>query len=188
MVSFLLLFISRARDGLILLVFPHEYNCAFLIVWKSYRLEFPSYFNNRNASFVIKFEPFPEFSRPISCCVNSAKPLVDTSKRRMVSFLLLFISRARDGLILLVFPHEYNCAFLIVWKSYRLEFPSYFNNRNASFVIKFEPFPEFSRPISCCVNSAKPLVDTSIWAMYSPHLGFRKSISRAINSPLPLRN
>ena len=35
-------------------------------------------------------------------------------KRRMVSSLLLFISRAWDVLVLLIFPHDYICAFLIV--------------------------------------------------------------------------
>ena len=35
-------------------------------------------------------------------------------KRSMVSSLLLFISRAWDVLVLLVFPHDYICAFLIV--------------------------------------------------------------------------
>ena len=35
-------------------------------------------------------------------------------KRRMVISLLLFIPRARDVLIFLVFPHDRICAFLIV--------------------------------------------------------------------------
>ena len=39
-------------------------------------------------------------------------------KRRIVSSLLMFISRVWDILILLVFPHDYICAFLVVWKSY----------------------------------------------------------------------
>ena len=38
-------------------------------------------------------------------------------KRTMVRFLLLFISRAWDVLILFVFPYDYICAFLIVWKT-----------------------------------------------------------------------
>ena len=41
-------------------------------------------------------------------------------KRRMVSSSLLFMSRAWDVLILLVFLHDHICASLIVWKSYQL--------------------------------------------------------------------
>ena len=41
-------------------------------------------------------------------------------ERRTVSSLMLFISRAWDVLILLVFPHDYICAFLIIWKPYQL--------------------------------------------------------------------
>ena len=40
-------------------------------------------------------------------------------KRRTVSFLL-FISCAWAVLILLVFPCNYICTFLIIWKSYQL--------------------------------------------------------------------
>ena len=60
-------------------------------------------------------------------------------KRRMLSSLLLFILRALDLLILLASPHDYICAFLIVWKSYQFKLPSYFNNRNTSFVVNFKP-------------------------------------------------
>ena len=68
-------------------------------------------------------------------------------KRRMVGFLLLFASRAWDVLPLLVFPHDYICAFLVVWKSYH-SVPSYFKSRNTSFVIKFKPFPELTDVLS----------------------------------------
>ena len=111
-------------------------------------------------------------------------------KRRMVSSLL-FISRAWDVLILHLFPLEYICAFLIAWKSYRFQFPSYFNNRNTSFVIKFKPFPELTDILLCeqCETSS------GYWhkhqlegAVYSPKPRFPKYIPRAINSPLPSRN
>ena len=41
-------------------------------------------------------------------------------KRSKVYFLLLLISRAWDVLISLVFPRDYICTFLIVWKSCQL--------------------------------------------------------------------
>ena len=41
---------------------PHDYICAFLIAWKSYQLQFPSYSNNRFTSFVMKSKPFPELT------------------------------------------------------------------------------------------------------------------------------
>ena len=40
--------------------------------------------------------------------------------RRKVISSLLFIPHARDVLIFLLFPHDYICAFLIVWKSNQL--------------------------------------------------------------------
>ena len=46
--------------------------------------------------------------------------LLTFRERRTVSSLMLFISRAWDVLILLVFPHDYICAFLIIWKPYQL--------------------------------------------------------------------
>ena len=111
-------------------------------------------------------------------------------KRRMVSFLLLFISHAWDILILLIFPHDYNFAFLIVWKSYQLWVISYFNNRNTLFVMKFEPFPELTDILlrEQCETSG------GYWPIHKlegavPHnLSFRKSIPRAIHPPLPSRN
>ena len=111
-------------------------------------------------------------------------------KRRKVSSLLMLtlISLAWDVLILLVFPHDYICAFLIVWKSYHLQFPSHFNNGN-KVQAKLKPFPVLT--ISCCVNSAKPLADTSRNttskrpSVCSPNPGFRKFIPRAHSSPCP---
>ena len=76
--------------------------------------------------------------------------------------LTVLISRASDGLVLFVFPREYICTFLIVWKSDQLQFPSYFNNRNTSFLMKFKPFPELTNillPEHCETSgeiSAKP--------------------------------
>ena len=61
------------------------------------------------------------------------------ASEKMVSSLLLFISRAWEVLIFLV----------ILRFSYRIKIlpivvPSYFNNKNTSFVIKFKPFPELT--------------------------------------------
>ena len=111
---------------------------------------------------------------------------------RVVSSLFLFISRAWDVLILLVFPRDYICAFLMEWKSYQLWFPSYLNNRNTLFVMKLKPSPELSYiPLrEQCETSGG--YDTGIHkfegAVYSSNLSFRKSILRAINFPLPSRN
>ena len=105
-------------------------------------------------------------------------------ERRMVSLILLFISRAWDVLILLVFLHNYICS-LIAWKSNQ----SYFDNRNTTFVIKFTPFPVLTDILlrEQCETSG------GYWhklegVVYSFNLGFRKSISRTINSPLHSRN
>ena len=111
-------------------------------------------------------------------------------KRRMVSFLL-FISRAWDVLILHLFPLDYICAFLIAWKSYRFQFPSYFNNRNTSFLIKFKPFPELTDILlreQCETSSGYWHKHQLEGAVFFLNLGFRKYIPRAINSPLPSRN
>ena len=109
-------------------------------------------------------------------------------ERRTVSSLMLFISRAWDVLILLVFPHDYICAFLIIWKPYQLQFPSYLNNRNILFVIKVKLFPELTvilLPERCESSSRYWHKHKLEGAVYSPNLGFQKSIPRAINFPLP---
>ena len=107
-------------------------------------------------------------------------------KRSMVSSLLLFISRAWDVLVLLVFPHDYICAFLIVLKSYQLQFSSHFNNINTPFLMKFKPFSKL--PIllgkQCETSGGYWHKHELERAVYSPNLGFRKSIPPAINSPL----
>ena len=109
-------------------------------------------------------------------------------ERRTVSSLMLFISRAWDVLILLVFPYDYICAFLIIWKPYQLQFPSYLNNRNIWFVIKVKLFPELTvilLPERCESSSGYWHKHKLEGVVYSPNLGFQKSIPRAINSPLP---
>ena len=96
-------------------------------------------------------------------------------KRRMASSLFLSISRARDVLTFLFFPHDYICAFLIVWKSNQFLFPSYFSNRTTSFVIKFKPFPELADILlrEQCETSGgcwhKHKLEA---AVHSPNLGF----------------
>ena len=109
-------------------------------------------------------------------------------ERRTVSSLMLFSLSAEDVLILLVFPHDYICAFLIIWKPYQLQFPSYLNNRNILFVIKVKLFPELTvilLPERCESSSRYWHKHKLEGAVYSPNLGFQKSIPRAINSPLP---
>ena len=101
-------------------------------------------------------------------------------KRRMVISLLLFISRAWDVIIFLVFPHDYICTFHI-----------YFNKRNTSFVSKFAPFPELTDILlrKRCETSGRYWHKHELeGAMYYCNLGFRKSVPRAISSLLPSRN
>ena len=62
-------------------------------------------------------------------------------KRRMVSSLLLFISRAWDVLILLVYSTWLHLPFSYRRKILSIVVPSYFENRNIAFAIKFKPFP-----------------------------------------------
>ena len=68
---------------------------------------------------------------------------------------------------------------------------SYFNNSNKSFVIKFKPFPEptdiLLREQSETSGGYCGYKRTLEGAVYSPNVGFRKSIPRGINSPLPSR-
>ena len=107
-------------------------------------------------------------------------------KRRMASSLLLFISRATDVLTFLVFPHNYICTFLIVWKSNQFLFSSCFSNRTISFVIKFKPFPELTDILlreQCKTSGGYWHKHKLEAAVHSPNLGFRKSIPRAITSP-----
>ena len=108
-------------------------------------------------------------------------------KRRIVSSLLFFISRARDVPIVLVFPRDYICAFLIVWKSNQLYFPSYFNNKhiicNKVQLISWAdrlPVAWTVRNLWRILTKKKHKLEA---AVFSLNLGFRKSTSRAINSP-----
>ena len=58
---------------------------------------------------------------PTPCTIVQHSFRLTFRKRRMVSSLSLFISRAWDVLVLsLVFPHDYIYIFLIVWKSFQL--------------------------------------------------------------------
>ena len=103
---------------------------------------------------------------------------------------MLFISCALDVLILFVFPHDYICAFLIVSKSHLLYFQSHFNNTN-TFVIKVKSFPEVTDillPEQCKTSGGYWHKLKLEGALYSSNLGFQKSTTQAIISPLPSRN
>ena len=99
--------------------------------------------------------------------------------RRMVSSLR----------ISLVFPHDYICTSLIVRKSYQLQCPSYFDNRNTSFVIKFEPFAELTDIlcVQCETSSGYWHKHKLKGAVYSPNLG-QENPSHEPSIPLPSRN
>ena len=107
-----------------------------------------------------------------------------TSKERQAPYCCLF--HTREVLIFLVFPHDYICAFLIVWKSNHLLSLSYFNNRTTSFLIKFKPFPELTNILlrEQCKTSGGCWNKHKLRAtVYSLFRGFWKSIPQTINSP-----
>ena len=57
--------------------------------------------------------------------------------------------------------------------------------------MKFKPFPELTNIMLCeqCKTSGETSSETSgEGAVYSPNLGFPKSIPKAINSPQPSSN
>ena len=117
------------------------------------------------------------------------------------------ISQAKKGELLIDVNVNFTCLRcthtprLSTWLHLRF-FLSYENPTICSFhrilitETKWKPnsSPFLCWPISCCVNSAKPLADTSRNTtskrppLYSPNLGFRKFIPRALSSPLPSRN
>ena len=74
---------------------------------------------------------------------------------------------------------------------YRMKIPPIaVNNRNTSFVIKSNPFPELTDILlrEQCETSSGYWYEHKLEGAvctYSPNLGFRKSIPRAINAPRP---